>query len=81
MYFVNNMKEIKSQQTSCYLNISRAKELSVSNKVWRHHVRSEGWHRLVDGAVHGCVDEVHRDREDDGAVVLRRDAVEGLQVS
>ena len=44
-------------------------------------MRSEGWHRLVDDAVHGCVDEVHRDREDDGAVVLRRDAVEGLQVS
>ena len=34
-------------------------------------MRNEGGHRLVDGAVHGCVDEVHRDREDDGAVVLR----------
>ena len=44
-------------------------------------MRSEGWHRLADGAVHGRVDEVHWDREDDGAVVLRRDAVEGLQVS
>ena len=34
-------------------------------------MRDEGRHRLVDGAVHGCVDEVHWDREDDRAVVLR----------
>ena len=30
---------------------------------------------------HQLVHDVYRDREDDGAVVLRGDAVEGLQVS
>ena len=30
---------------------------------------------------HGGVDDVHRHREDDGGVVLSRDAVQGLEIS
>ena len=33
------------------------------------------------GSAHEGVENIHRDGEDDGAVVLRRDAVQGLEVA
>ena len=36
---------------------------------------------LIVVGTHEGIEDIHGDREDDGAVVLRRDAVEGLQVS
>ena len=43
-------------------------------KVGRHH-------GVIEAVVHGGVDNVHGDREYDSRIVLRRDAVQCLQIS
>ena len=51
----------------------------LGRKTWRRKIRRH--HGVIEAVVHGGVDDVHGHGEDDSRVVLRRDAVQCLQIS